>query len=520
MIIAMLLAAAPAWSGPPAAAPAWSGPPADASAWSGPPADGRALMALDRFAEAVESFTQAGDHSPAHAAALIRLGRLDDARALVAGDLTQAAEAFALAGEIGRARALLEAGLADHPDDAALLLRLGSLELAAGRTLRAVAPLARAAELAPLDPPTRLAEVRALMAAGMPVRAAQAAEQARKAGLVEVPLLIAELTARQAYGDHRAAIAAAEAHGIVVDSNAALSRLLAVSLDSIGARARAAERRRIADTLAPAMPAGPEALPLGEQARGRALDLLEAERWGEAAPAVLDWARLRPDDGAAAQALLKPEIAARIGWAAAFRHLADLVARDPEDPGRHLLACDLHAEPPGNELLVLAHAHALDRLAETDDARVARGRARREQALERLARLGRILDLDAAAGRVVIERPSGDVLDVTVDPATGRLRRIVQGPRWIEAIWRDNGVDLAEIKQSSGARLLLTWRNGRLVGLMLDAKAGFRAELSDDGGLAHIEPARAVPAYNDAVALIAAWPQTDIGGAMWLRLGQ
>lgn len=517
VIIVMLLAAAPAWSGD--------------------RPDGRALMALDRFAEAAEAFVLANDRSPAHAATLIRLGRLDEARVLVAGDLGRAVEAFALAGEIGRARALLDSGLADRPDDAALLLRLGELELAAGRILRAVAPLARAVELAPADPAARLAEVRALLAAGMPVRAAQAAEQARKAGMVDVPLLTLELTARQAYGDHRGAITAAEAHGALVASDAALSRRLALSLDTIGATTRAADRRKAADLLelppAPPesmdTPAGPRAVPLGEQARLQALDLLAAERWAEAAPLVLDWARLRPDDGAAAAALLRPEIAARVGWAAAFRHLADLVARDPEDPARHLLACDLHAEAPGNELLVLAHAHALDRLAEPDDSRVARGRARRDQALERLARLGRILDLDVAAGRVVIERPSGELVDVTVDPATGRLRRILQGAssnalgqgaRWIEARWRDNGTDLAEIVQSSGARLRLDWRDGRLVGLVAEGKGAFRAELTGDGGLLRVEPPGAVSAYNDAVALIVAWPQTDVGGAMWLRLGE
>lgn len=487
-----------------------------APARSGEGADGRALMALDRFAEAADSFAQAGDRSPAHAAALIRLGRLAEARDLVGSDLGAAAEAFALAGETGQARRLLAAGLADHPDDVALLHLLGRLELGAGRPLRAVAPLTRAAELAPSDAALRVAEVQALLAAGMPMRAAQVAEKARGTGIADGALLEAELTARQSFGDHRGAVAAAESQTALVLADNRLGRMLAASLDGIGAQARAAEARRLAEPAALAVAQPDGAIPLGDQARRRAEDRLTAADWDGAAMAVVEWARLRPDDGAAATALLRPEIAARVGWASAFRHLGALVARDPEDPARHLLACDLHVEPPGNELLVLAHAHALDRLVEADDPRAVRGRARRQQALDRLARLGRIVDLDLAVPRVVVERPSGERLDISVDPLTGRVLRVAREGDWLAARW--DGAELAEISTSAGGRLRLEWRDGRLARMTREGRHPFRAELAVDGQLARLEPASAAGAYEDARALVAAWPETNIGGAMWLRL--
>lgn len=489
---------------------------AAAPAWSGERRDGRALMALDRFAEAAAAFARAGDRSPAHAAALIRLGRLEEARALAGDDLLAAVDAFVLAGEWGRARDLLAAGLADQPDEVALLRRLGELELVAGRPLRALAPLGRAAELAPADAGVRRGEVRALAAAGLPVRAAQAAEAARRSGVVDSGLLAAELAARQAYGDHRGVIDAAEAHDTLVAAEPALARLLADSLDAIGARARAAHWRKEAATSVPAVPDGEGEPALGEQARHRALDLLATERWDDAAAAVLDWAGLRPDDDAAVAALLRPEIARRVGWAAAFAGLGRLLARDPEDPARHLLACDLHAEPPGNELMVLAHAHAVERLVGADDPRVARARGLRDQALERLARLGRLVDLDLAAARAVVERPSGERVEVTVDPATGRLLRVVVGGRWIEAQW--SGGALAGLVASSGVRLRPEWRDGRLARLVREGGSDFRAEFGAHGEVAILRPPGVGEGLRDAVALVTAWPETDVGGAIWLRL--
>lgn len=487
-----------------------------APAWAGTPPDGRALLGLDRFAEAAEAFARVGDRSPAHAAALIRLGRLDEAETVVGGDLAAAADAFALAGDIGRARSLLSAGLADRPDDVPLLYRLGMLDLAAGRPLRAVAPLARAAELAPADAAVRVAEIRALTAAGMPVRAAQAAEQARRTGLADAALLAAELAARQAYGDHRGAVAAVEDHPGLVATDPDLARRLAVSLDAIGAKARAAEARLAAEAVASLPDSAIEDVPMGEQARRRAEALMAAGDWAAAAAAVWQWAQLRPDDGAAATALLRPEVAGRLGWAAAFHHLGTLVARDPDDPARRLRACALHAEPPGNELLVLLHAHALDRLVDPGDPRAALGRARRGQALERLARLGRIADLDLAALRVAVERPSGERLDIAVDPLTGRLRRVSRDGGWLAARW--DGAELAEISTSTGGRLRLEWRDGRLARLVREGRHPFRADLAADGRVVRLEPASAAGAYENARALIAAWPETDVSGAMWLRL--
>lgn len=485
------------------AAPAWS---ADGAAFYA-----AALFAEERFAEAVEAFAAAGDDSAIHAAALIRLGRMAEARLLTGDDPGRAADAFALAGEIGSARRVLSAGLADRPDDIALLHRLGLLESAAGRPREGLAALSRAAELAPADPAIRLAEIRALTAADLPMRAAQKAEALRRAGTApDEARLAAEIIARQAYGDHRGALATAEPYPLLA-AKPVLAQMLAQSLEALGAHARAAERRKIAETVSPETTR--PAVPLGELARVRHDAAVAAGDWSRAAEAALDWARLRPDDGQAAAALLRPEILERVGAPRAFRHLAALVARDPDDPARHMLALDLHAESPGSELLVLAHAHALDHLMDAEAA--SRATERREQAIDRLMPLGRIIDLDVAAGRVVLTGMAGRA-EAWVDPATGRLRRFVQGPRWIEARWSEDGLTLLELAESSGARLWLDWRDGRLMTLTAQGRSPFRAELGADGRVTRIDPDKADRAYNAALALIATWPRSDIAGARWL----
>lgn len=224
---------------------------------------GRTLADGERYAEAADAFARvgrlpAGDpDAVAHMAVLIRLGRMEEARAVAGGTtpaaaLAQVARAMIAAGEFGRARTLLDTALAQTSDAPALLTERARVEAAAGRPVRAVAYLEEAARRSPTDGAVVRALVRGLSAAGMPVRAVQAFEAAVTGGVgADEPLLVAAAEALQAYGDHRAVLDLAEAHAGLVDQSAPLSRAVAWSLGAIGARERAAERLRQALALAP-----------------------------------------------------------------------------------------------------------------------------------------------------------------------------------------------------------------------------------------------------------------------------
>ncbi|MEW5729199.1 MAG: hypothetical protein AB1918_15325 [Pseudomonadota bacterium] len=606
---------------------------------------GRRLAAAERHAEAAGAFARAAALAPldpdpvAHLAVLVRLGRMDEARALAeesearqparraaprGGALRLVARAMVAAGELGRARTLLDAALAQTPDDAALLVERARVESAAGRPVRAVAYLEEATRQAPADPAPLRELVRGLSAAGMPVRAVQAFGAAVKGGMaVDEGMLVAALDAMQAYGDHRAVVDLAERHAERFRKSAPLLRLTAVSLAALGAQERAAERLRQAVALAPPdakvvallekdlpvpvsaailkdlrrrfpwMPElfrsggtpprdqawvwlreaeamdrslaaahlargvaeiperrngqrgrlllrlaeledTPEAAlarldradaldaPRGDVLAARARVLAAAGRWDAAATVAWDWARTRPDDGAALDMLFTPEIAERVGWARVFAHLHDHVERDPEDPDRRLRALRRHVGTGGGAVLALAHAQALERLAGGDDPRHAEGRRLTDVLRRGLDGIGRLVDVDFDDARMVLDTPDGTV-EARFHPVTGRLLRFAVGDRWIAARWSPDGLVLEALADWKGDAVTVTRRDGRLVAIEATGAGAFRAELGGDGNptVVRLADGAADPAesYNAALALLSAWPRTGLAGARWLRIG-
>lgn len=610
-----------------------AGHPHDAAAWR---FVGRRLMELERPDEAAQALAQAETLAPSSssavelAAALIRLGRMDEARkAAESGQpdrraaLRAVVRALVAAGELARARLALDGGLQEWPQDADLLADKGLLELAAGRPVRAIAPLQRALAGAgtPLAAPdaARVALVRAWSAAGKPVRAFQAFTDLRPKGQPVNPIwLAAALDAAAAYGDHHAVDSLAEEYLDRVPDSPDILRRRAAAVAALGARMRAAEMWRRALRQAPpdeagvaalsALSAEPEAdlaalrrdmpwfpavwhtaaapepdvphlawpvldkaarlekagdragalaaleaglaaippllegqralllrqrarleepgpaladleaaqrlgLPRGEAAGARAALLLELGRPQDAAAEAWTAALARPDDLKTLEPLFQPAIAEVLGAPRLFGHLHDVVARNPFDLSRRLEGLRRHAGPGGSPLLALAHALALDRGA-PDDPRVAEGRALRDEVVGRLQALGRIEDIDVAAGRLVLERRDGVRVAVAVHPVTGRLLRYAEGPAWTAARWDDAGVRLLEMTDGAGNTLTLTWDAGRLAAMTQSGLASFHADFRPDGALERVEgpqgAAEATAAYNRAVLVVGRWVRGDL----------
>ncbi|CAA7613212.1 hypothetical protein [Magnetospirillum sp. UT-4] len=558
--------------------------PTDVEAWR---YAGLQLLALDRAAEAEDAFARAGDavgraaalirqdrleaarrvvegNAIAAATAMELAGRVGLARGILAAALAERPGDVALLARLGA----LE--LADRRPLAALAPLTRGAELAPpGAPVRRLEVEALLAAGLP---------VRAHAQAEVARRAGLDGDEG---------LLLVDLAALQAFGDHRAAIGLAEDHLGRRAASAPVLRALATSLDHIGGRSRAEDARRKADGLAPApAPAAADA-PLAEAGRleaagdaggartvlgqaaaglpgtlagqrsrlllararladtiGAALDDIEAARpgaaladlaaarhaafakagrWPEAAAEAWSRARLRPDERAAAEALLAPETGRRLGWALVFGHLEELVARNPDDADRRLFALEANAAPPGSSVMALVHAHALDRLLPPEDPRSASGHRLRRQVLDRLQRIGAVAEFDPAAGRLALDGAGGSRLEVVVRTGSGRLTRIATPGRWIEARWDATGTRLQGIANSFGDRLELRWRGDRLAGLAAEGRWQFQAELRPDGTVARLEapdPQRALRAYNAAVALVEAWPATDVDGARGLNFGE
>ncbi|MGE5548364.1 MAG: hypothetical protein ACM33T_15780 [Solirubrobacterales bacterium] len=595
----------------------------------------RQMAAVERFAEAADAFARADRLDPsgadpiARAAVLARLGRMDEARAVAAQAASSPRDtirivtrALVQAGELGRARTVVDTALARAPSDPMLLAERAAIEATAGRPVHAIAPLERAVAAAPKDAALRRALVRAWLGAGLPVRAYLAFEDARGAAiLVDEGLLQAGIEALQAAGDHRAALA------LATDGrrkpSAAILYAEAVSLAALGERAPAADRLRQAlqhrppdaqsvallESLVPpgeaaavlqglrkrypwvravwrgeakpppelawgwlaqaadlppadarslldhALVAIPERLagqraevlvraaelapdpdtalarlkeaerldvPLGDLSARRFAVLAAAGRWDAAAAAAWAWARFRPDDPPALDALFRPEIAGRLGWARVFAQLHDHVGRDPDDPARHLHAARLAADA-GAEILALVHVEEAERLLpeEAPLRMEARTLARRVEAA--LAALGHIGSLDAAGGHLVLRRPDGSELSAEVDPVTGRLRRLDAGRNAITADWSADGLDLERLHGPHGAAITLKRRDGRLVAVDRTGRMPFRAEIGAAGlPTAITAPSgtdeAAMAAYAKTEALLAAWSRAGIVEAAGLRL--
>ncbi|MBI5162634.1 MAG: tetratricopeptide repeat protein [Magnetospirillum sp.] len=234
--------------------------PRDARAWR---FAGLQLVELERWEEAATAFAQADALYPFaadgvdHARALIRLGRMDEARRVVeqaAGriappDETGRLKALLLmaralndAGELGRARLVLEAALAQSPQHPELLFELGRLELAAGRPVNAIGPLQRAVAMAPGHREARQRLVEAWTQAGRPVRGWEAFKDLKKSGLVmDAAWASAGIAALQSIGDHQGAETLAEEFLRQAPQSHWIMRDLAVSKAALGAKGPAAQ---------------------------------------------------------------------------------------------------------------------------------------------------------------------------------------------------------------------------------------------------------------------------------------
>jgi tetratricopeptide (TPR) repeat protein len=489
--------------------------------------EGYQLYAQERYAEAEAAFARSGGDAITHAATLIRLERLAEAQRLVDDPdprlaLMHGAAAFAAAGEIGRASALLDAGIAQWPADADLLSRRGAVEMQAKRPLKAMAYLARVVELVPADPGARLALVRCLAVAGMPVRLHQAVEAVRTAGMAVGPeMMDADLDALQSFGDHRKVVAEAERYldqgGV---ATATILTRLAISLEAVGSKTRAAERRKAAESLRPSRGQGRRALPLaGDQSREAARAAIDRSDWSAAVSALGEWAAVRPDDPEMLAQLQRPEIAERLGWATVFAQINRMVERDPLDPSRRLLAVQAHARPPGSSILALIHAHGLSRSGEAGDPQVRAGQTLREAVQARLEQMGRVAELDIERSTIRILPPDGPALVVQVHPATGRMIRFAEGFDHIEATWDVTGTRLLSMIDSRGARVQLDWRDGRLAGLRREGRFPFSVQLASDGRPLRAEGEAVADIFNVTLEAIKLWQRADIAEARRVRLG-
>lgn len=252
--------------------------PDDVDAWR---FAGRQQLLLRRFDEAVQSLARGCD-AAGQSAALLRMGRMDEARRVVeqtaqgVDALRTMAAALTLAGEFGRARRLLDAAQEQWPEDAGLALERGRMELTAGRPVRAIGPLKRAAAALPGErEPVRLL-VRAWRAAGMPVRAHEAFTAATAAGLApDGPVLAEALAALRTMNDHRRAEPAARAWLDDHPESHWAMREQAAALDGLGSHAKAAALMRASFAL---MPPSDESLErfLAISIRSRPDDIVEA----------------------------------------------------------------------------------------------------------------------------------------------------------------------------------------------------------------------------------------------------
>ncbi|HSV27991.1 MAG TPA: hypothetical protein VLL76_00490 [Candidatus Omnitrophota bacterium] len=229
------------------------------------------LLALERYAEAADLFARAdgldpgGADSVGRAAALIRLGRMEEAREVaeapslaIPGErgrlaaLRGVAKALVAAGEMGRARAVLDAAIAQSPREAGLLVERAALDAAAGRPLRAIPALERAVQLAPHDSTPQRTLVRAWLDAGQFKHAHAAAEAARKGSLaLDEQIVVADLAALQGLGEQAKAVALGEDYLKQRPRSAPVMRALATSHAALGGKDRAADLLRQALRMAP-----------------------------------------------------------------------------------------------------------------------------------------------------------------------------------------------------------------------------------------------------------------------------
>ncbi len=490
--------------------------PRDSAAWA---FTGRQLMTLERYDEAAQAFARADALYPfaadghMRAVALIRLGRMEDARTLIqdtiahlvsAGEparrrtLHELATALLDAGELGRARALL----ADTGADVRLLTDFGRLELASNRPAEAIGPLQRAVALPHAPAQARILLVRAWTAAGKPVRGWQSFKDLRgKAPLTDPAWAAAGIEALETLGDHANADELADEALSVNPNSPRLLHLRALTLAGLGAPSRAANWAAKAEAAAPpSPPAVAEAETLGGQACAQA-----------AASVLQAWncAQIRADDIAATDRLFQPEFRAVLGTPRVFARLNDLADRNPFDPRRQTVALDRHAGPGGSPVLAMAHALALERISDGRHAREVR-----TQVINRLAAIGRIADLDLKENRIVLERPDGSRLEAVYHPLSGRLIRLADRGVTRAAHWDPAGIRLNDLTGGTGGQLSVTWNGPRVTVLEKTGPDAFRAELGGDGTVQNIvtqlRPEAAQAAYNAAVQAIAAWAEGDL----------
>jgi tetratricopeptide (TPR) repeat protein len=231
-----------------------AGVPDDVDAWR---FAGRQHLLLQRFDEAAHALARGGD-TVGRAAALLRLGRMDEARRAVEETavgveaLRSMAAALTLAGEFGRGRRLLDAAQDQWPEDGGLALERGRMELAAGRPVRAIGPLKRAVAARPGEREAVRLLVRAWRTAGMPVRAQEAFTAAAAAGLEpDGPVLAEVLAAMRAMNDDRRAEPVARAWLDTSPESHWAMREKAAALDGLGAHAEAASLMRASFELLP-----------------------------------------------------------------------------------------------------------------------------------------------------------------------------------------------------------------------------------------------------------------------------
>lgn len=237
--------------------------PDDSRAWR---FAGHQLVEIERFAEAAQAFARADSLYPfasnglERIKALVRLGRMDEARSVAlgasatlfpAGDTAGRegarliARAMAEAGEFGRGRDVLDAALTQWPTDAGLLADKGRLELSAGRPIKAIGPLRRSLASRPSDREARQNLVQAWSGADMPVRAYQSFTELRALGqAADSGWLSAAMAAARRTGSHRDAVGHGRDYLDDHPQSHRIMRDVALSQGAIGAEARAVSAMR------------------------------------------------------------------------------------------------------------------------------------------------------------------------------------------------------------------------------------------------------------------------------------
>jgi len=302
----------------------------------------------------------------------------------------------------------------------------------------------------------------------------------------------------------------------LLSPNAALA-LLDAGLAAIPARLegqRAQLLRRRAELrggdagLADLDEAGRLGLAEGDYQRLRAGLLAALGRPAEAAKAAWAWSLARPDDLDAVTALFGADAVSALGLPRLFGRIHDLVARNPYDSVRRLEAVRRHAGPGGSPILALSHALALDRGA-PDDPNVIQGHRLRRQVVAAVEKLGRVVDIDLAGHRLVLERADGIRIEAVFHPVSGRLLRYAQGAAWTAATWDATGTRLLELSDSAGNSLTLTWDGVGMAALAGQGDGDFRADLAADGSVRGIRSNR-LAAYNEAARVIGQWVEGDL----------